>query len=80
VRGLSGISADARGLISVPLPRAPPRSGRPGPGGDTLRTPADTTGPHRPPADSTRPATPAPRDTTRTPPPAALPSARDRTP
>ena len=52
VRGLSGPPADARGQVSVAVPRPRPQTERPGARGDTLRTPA---------ADSTRPVPPPAR-------------------
>jgi hypothetical protein len=72
-RGLSGPRADARGQLSIPVPR-PARGARPGAASDSLRPPADTSAPRRPPPDTTRPAAPA-RDSTRPPPPPTLPHA-----
>jgi hypothetical protein len=65
VRGLSGPPADARGQISVAVPRPRPQTGRPAAQRDTLRTRGDTLSARadtvRTPApDSTRPALPPP--------------------
>jgi len=64
VRGLSGPPADARGQISVAVPRLRAQTGRAGARGDTLRNRGDTLSARadtlRAHADSTRPAPPPP--------------------
>lgn len=74
-RDLSGVAADARGQVAVPVPRAP-RGARTPAAGDSLRPRADTTATRGVAADSMRPPAAAPPDTAR----AALPARRDSTP